>query len=82
VRAIPGLSCVKPDGAFYVFINISKLGMTSLDFCDRLLTEHQVAAVPGIAFGADDHIRLSYATDMTTIERGVDRLATFVKSKL
>jgi aspartate aminotransferase len=82
INAIPGLSCVKPEGAFYLFINISKLGMTSLEFCDSLLTDHQVAAVPGIAFGADDHIRLSYATDMSTIERGVDRLATFVKSKL
>ncbi len=82
INAIPGLSCVKPDGAFYVFINISKLGMTSLEFCDGLLTQQQVAGIPGIAFGADDHIRLSYATDMTTIERGMERLATFVKSKL
>jgi aspartate aminotransferase len=82
IHAIPGLSCVKPDGAFYMFVNIGKLGMTSLEFCDALLTEHQVAGIPGIAFGADDHIRLSYATDMTTIEKGMERLATFVKSKL
>lgn len=82
VNAIPGLTCLKPDGAFYIFINISKLGMSSLEFCDGLLSEQQVAVIPGIAFGADDHIRLSYATDMTTIERGVDRLATFVKSRL
>ncbi|MER3434545.1 MAG: aspartate aminotransferase [Leptolyngbya sp. ERB_1_1] len=81
VRAIPGLSCIKPDGAFYLMIDISKLGMTSLEFCDGLLTEQKVAAIPGIAFDADDHIRLSYATDMTTIEKGIDRLATFVKSK-
>jgi aspartate aminotransferase len=82
VNQIPGLSCVKPDGAFYLFINISKTGLTSLVFCDELLSQHQVAAVPGVAFGADDHIRLSYATDMTTIEKGIDRLSTFVKSKL
>ena len=82
VNQIPGLSCVKPDGAFYLFINIGKLGISSLPFCDELLSQHQVAAVPGIAFGADDHIRLSYATDMTTIEKGIDRLAAFVKSKL
>ncbi|MCY7278823.1 MAG: pyridoxal phosphate-dependent aminotransferase [Phormidesmis sp. CAN_BIN44] len=81
VNAIPGLTCVKPNGAFYIFINISKLGMSSLEFCDGLLSEQQVAVIPGIAFGADDHIRLSYATDMTTIERGVDRLAAYVKSR-
>ncbi|MBW4418196.1 MAG: pyridoxal phosphate-dependent aminotransferase [Myxacorys californica WJT36-NPBG1] len=82
ITAMPGLTCVKPDGAFYLLINISKFGMGSLEFCDQLLTEHQVAAIPGIAFGVDDHIRLSYATDMTTIERGMERLAMFVKSKL
>ena len=82
VNQIPGLSCVKPDGAFYLFIHIGKVGITSLAFCDELLSQYQVAAVPGIAFGADDHIRLSYATDMTTIEKGIDRLVTFVKSKL
>ncbi len=82
VRAIPGLSCIKPDGAFYLMIDVTKLGMTSLEFCDGLLTEQNVAAIPGIAFDADDYIRLSYATDMTTIEKGIDRLATFVKSKL
>jgi aspartate aminotransferase len=82
IDAIPDLTCVKPNGAFYVFINISKLGLSSLEFCDGLLNEQQVAVIPGIAFAADDHIRLSYATDMTTIERGLERLATFVKSKL
>lgn len=82
INAMPGLTCVKPDGAFYMFVNIGKFGMTSLEFCDGLLTEQEVAVIPGIAFGADDHIRLSYATDMTTIERGMARLASFVKSKL
>jgi aspartate aminotransferase len=82
VNQIPGLSCVKPNGAFYLFINIGNIGLNSLAFCDELLSQHQVAAVPGVAFGADDHIRLSYATDMTTIEKGIDRLSTFVKSKL
>jgi aspartate aminotransferase len=82
IDAIPGLTCIKPNGAFYIFVNISKLGLSSLEFCDGLLNEQQVAVIPGIAFAADDHIRLSYATDMTTIERGLERLATFVKSKL
>ncbi|MBN8564350.1 MAG: pyridoxal phosphate-dependent aminotransferase [Leptolyngbya sp. UWPOB_LEPTO1] len=82
VTAIPKLTCVKPDGAFYLFINIGQLGMTSLEFCDGLLTEQKVAGIPGIAFDADDHIRFSYATDMNTIERGLDRLAAFVKSRI
>lgn len=82
INDIPGLSCLKPDGAFYMFINIGQLGMTSLEFCDGLLSEQQVALIPGIAFGADDHVRASYATDMTTIERGMERIAAFVKSRM
>lgn len=80
LNAIPGMTCAPPDGAFYLFINISKTGMTSLEFCNILLESHQVAAIPGIAFGADDHIRLSYATDMASIEQGMDRLDKFVRS--
>jgi aspartate aminotransferase len=82
LQAIPGLSCPTPDGAFYLFPDISQTGMKSMQFSEELLTAHQVAVIPGIAFGADDHIRLSYATDMNTIEKGMERLATFVKSKL
>ena len=81
LNAIPGLGCAKPDGAFYMFVNINKTGLTSLEFCDALLETHQVATIPGIAFGADDHIRLSYATDMTSVERGMDRLDKFMRSK-
>ncbi len=79
LNAIPGLTCAKPDGAFYLFVNISKTNLTSLEFCDALLESHQVATIPGIAFGADDHIRLSYATDMETIEKGMERLDKFVR---
>ena len=82
VSAIPGLNCAKPDGAFYVFIDISKTGMNSLEFCDALIENYQVAVIPGIAFGADDCIRLSYATDLTTIEKGLDRLDKFVRSRI
>ncbi|WP_315790855.1 pyridoxal phosphate-dependent aminotransferase [Fischerella sp. JS2] len=82
LNAIPGLSCPKPDGAFYLFPDISKTGLKSLQFCDALLEEEQVAVIPGIAFGADDNIRLSYATDMATIEKGMDRLEKFVKSRI
>ncbi|HEY9825149.1 MAG TPA: pyridoxal phosphate-dependent aminotransferase [Stenomitos sp.] len=78
LKAIPGLECVQPDGAFYMFPNIRQTGMTSLEFCDALLAAQQVAVVPGIAFGADDSIRISYATDLDTIQRGMERLAKFV----
>ena len=80
INGIHGLSCLKPDGAFYMFINIGETGLGSLAFCDKLLTEHQVAVIPGIAFGADDHIRASYATDMKTIDRGMERISKFVRS--
>ncbi len=79
---IPEITYAKPDGAFYIFVNISKIGLTSLEFCDALLESQQVAAIPGVAFGADDHIRLSYATDMASIEKGVNRLDKFVRSRL
>ena len=78
--AIPGISCIKPEGAFYMFVNISKTGMNSLEFCDAFLEQQQVAVIPGIAFGADDHIRLSYATDLGTIKKAVERLDKFVRS--
>jgi aspartate aminotransferase len=80
IASIPGLVCPKPDGAFYVFPSIHKTGLKSQEFCEALLEAQGVAAVPGIAFGADDAIRISYATDMDTIQKGMDRLATFVSS--
>lgn len=80
LNAIPGMSCPKPYGAFYMFPNISKTGMTSLDFCSALLEKYQVATVPGVAFGADDCIRLSYATSLDNIQEGTKRLAEFVRS--
>lgn len=80
LNAIPGLNCSKPDGAFYLFPDISKTGLNSLEFSNALLETQQVAVIPGIAFGADQNIRLSYATDMDTIQRGMDRLEKFVSS--
>ncbi len=82
LNAIPGLTCPKPDGAFYLFPSIQKTGLTSLEFSEALLTQHQVAVVPGIAFGANDCIRLSYATDMETIKIGMERLDRFVRSHI
>jgi aspartate aminotransferase len=80
LNQMPGITCVNARGAFYLFPNISRLGLSSTDFCARLLEQEKVAAVPGIAFGADDYIRISYATSMATIEKGLDRLERFVKS--
>ncbi len=82
IRGMLGISCPEPQGAFYVFVNISKTGMKSLEFCDALLDSHQVAAIPGIAFGDDDCIRLSYATDLPTLEKGLDRLEKFLQQHL
>lgn len=79
LSSVPELSCPTPYGAFYLFVDISKTGKTSLEFANQLLEEKQVATVPGIAFGNDHCIRLSYATDMTTIKNGLERLTQFVK---
>jgi aspartate aminotransferase len=81
LNTLPGLTCPKPEGAFYLFPNIQETGMNSLDFCNALLEEQQVAVIPGIAFGTDSHIRLSYATDLITIEKGMDRLEKFIYSR-
>jgi aspartate aminotransferase len=82
LQAIPGLSCAKPDGAFYIFVNIASTQLNSLEFCQQLLEQQQVATIPGLPFGADDHIRISYATDLTTIDKGMDRLTKFMRSRL
>jgi aspartate aminotransferase len=80
LNAMPGVSCVNSKGAFYLFPNISKTGLKSADFCARLLEQEKVAAVPGIAFGADDYIRISYATSLANIEKGLGRMDRFVRS--
>lgn len=78
---MPGVSCVNAKGAFYLFPKISGTGLGSLDFCAQLLEEQKVAAVPGTAFGASDYIRLSYATSMENIEKGLDRIENFVRGR-
>jgi aspartate aminotransferase len=77
LNTIPGISCVNAQGAFYLFPNISKTGLKSTEFCAKLLESEKVAAVPGIAFGADDYIRLSYATSMAHLEKGLERIERF-----
>jgi len=80
LNELPGVTCVKPTGAFYAFPNVSgtygKLGVSgSLEFSSKVLQEAHVAVVPGIAFGCDDNVRLSFATSMEQIDKGLDRLA-------
>jgi aspartate aminotransferase len=79
LNAMPGVTCVNSKGAFYLFPNISGTGLKSADFCARLLEQEKVAAVPGIAFGADDYIRISYATSLANIEKGLGRMDSFVR---
>ena len=80
LNSIPGISCVNSKGAFYLFPNISKLGLKSADFCAKLLDQEKVAAVPGAAFGADDYLRISYATSLANVEKGLERLEYFCKT--
>ena len=79
LSAIPGVTCVLAQGAFYLFPNISSFGLSSMEFCERLLEKEKVAAVPGSAFGAEGYLRLSYATSDEIITKGVARLANFCK---
>ena len=67
-----------PQGAFYAFLNIAATGLDSVVFCERLLAEAGVAVVPGAAFGDDHSVRLSFATDTTTLQRGLERLQVFL----
>lgn len=89
INAIDGLSSMMPGGAFYQMINISKtFGKRygskpiegSLDFCAALLDAQKVSVVPGIAFGADEFVRMSYATSRDNIQKGTERMAEFVKT--
>ncbi|MBQ3226375.1 MAG: pyridoxal phosphate-dependent aminotransferase [Clostridia bacterium] len=88
INSIPGISCLKPSGAFYVMMNISKLKgrtmagkliETSDDFANALLDSAKVAVVPCSGFGADDFVRWSYATAMENIKEGLDRVEKFIK---
>ena len=74
---ISGIECHSPEGAFYVFPNISQFGFSSLDFSSKLLDEKLVATVPGMAFGYDQAIRLSYANSMDIISDGASRISDF-----
>ena len=78
MNEIEGLSVVKPDGAFYLFVNIKEVSSDSLTFAKELLDKKLVAVVPGVAFGSEGYFRLSFATDIDTIREGISRIAAFV----
>lgn len=82
INKIDKLSCIKPKGAFYAFINIQKTGLSSKDFCTQLLKSQHVALVPGSGFGSggEGYVRMSYATSEEKILRGIERIATFVST--
>jgi len=79
------LDFIHPEGAFYVFINLSNIlrkneqVKNSADICMKLLDEFSVAAIPGDGFGAEGYIRISYAASIEEIKKGLDRIEEFVK---
>jgi len=78
INNIEGLSVVKPDGAFYLFVNIKKITNDSMQFSKDLLESVGVAIVPGVAFGLEGYFRLSFATDEATIRDGISRIEKFI----
>jgi aspartate aminotransferase len=80
LNAIPGIRCLKPRGAFYLFPNISSFGRPSKEIADRLLMEAGVAALPGTAFGVhgEGYLRLSFANSLPNIETALERIRGFV----
>ena len=85
LRAIPGVKIAEPQGAFYAYPNVSVAfgrGISSaMQFSERLLSEAHVAVVPGEAFGTQEHVRISYATSMTELARGLDRIEKFIREQ-
>jgi len=71
------LSVIKPEGAFYLFVNIQKISNNSLKFCEDLLKEKGVAVIPGIGFGSEGHFRFSFATNEGNIKEGIKRIIEF-----
>ncbi|RLA67478.1 MAG: pyridoxal phosphate-dependent aminotransferase [Epsilonproteobacteria bacterium] len=79
---IEGLSVLKPQGAFYLFVNIKDISNNSIEFCKELLQATGVAVVPGIGFGSEGYFRFSFATDISTIREGIRRIEKFIKQKM
>jgi len=79
-NAIDGLSVVKPKGAFYLFVNHKEVEPDSMKFAKAMLESVGVAVVPGAGFGSDGYFRFSFATDINTIRKGIERIKTFVEN--
>ena len=79
LNKIKGLSCFKPSGAFYVVCDISGTGLGSVDFATKLLDKYRVAVLPGIVFGWDTYVRISFATSMEDIKKGISFIYDFMK---
>lgn len=80
ITKIKGLKVYKPQGAFYLFVNIKDIEKDSMKFCQKLLEQEKVAVVPGVGFGMDGYFRLSYATNLENIIKGLERIEKFVKN--
>ncbi len=80
LKKIPNIKVVEPQGAFYFLVDTSELGLTSLNLCDKLLERYKVAAIPGIAFGNDKSLRLSYCTTLDVLKEGLDRFEDFCRA--
>ena len=75
-----GLSCFEPEGAFYVFVDISRFGMEDGEFCTRMIREAKVATVPGSCFGSPGFLRISYCCSDEDLKKGLDRMEAFIKT--
>jgi len=79
-NAVDGLSVLKPDGAFYLFVNIKEVEENSMKFCKELLAQTGVAVVPGVGFGSEGYFRFSFATDIESIRTGITRIEKFIQT--
>ena len=75
---IPGISFPRPDGAFYLFLDVSRYTHSSFGFATELV-DHDLAIIPGIAFGKEGYLRLSYASSLEEIEKGIRHLKEFIE---
>lgn len=89
LQSMEGIDFISPDGAFYLYLDVSSIKEAvgpvesfSVKVCDDLLEDYNLAVVPGIAFGTDDYIRLSYATELSLVQEGLKRIQTYINTKL
>lgn len=82
INAMPKLSCRKPGGTFYLFVNIEKTGLGALDFCYKLLENAHVAVVPGVTYGAEyeNYVRIAFTHDISVLREGAERIRRFVET--